>query len=196
MIRIEISIHAPAQGATFTVSSESGSPLFQSTPPRRGRRAIWARRTSATYFNPRPRAGGDRYTASLSTRTCHFNPRPRAGGDCKLFLCLRNGAKFQSTPPRRGRRCLTCWRRWRQWNFNPRPCAGGDRLHLLQRKSPQKHFNPRPCAGGDSKTSLHSHVHLIIFTQITPFPCIFPFGIIQIHAKTSFSIGANTAVFS
>ena len=58
------------------------------------------------------------------------------------------------------------------------------------------YFNPRPRAGGDSKTSLHSHVHLIIFTQITPFPCIFLFGIIQIHVKTSFSIGANTAMFS
>ena len=57
-------------------------------------------------------------------------------------------------------------------------------------------FNPRPRAGGDSKTNLHSHVHLIIFTQVTPFPCIFLFGIIQIHAKTSFSIGANATVFS
>lgn len=69
-------------------------------------------------------------------------------------------------------------------------------LQQIVDRALDKDFNPRPRAGGDSKTSLHSHVHLIIFTQITPFPCIFLFGIIQIHVKTSFSIGANTAMFS
>ncbi len=62
--------------------------LFQSTPPRRGRRSLeWPRCWSTISFNPRPRAGGD-----ISARS--------ASGP---------GRTFQSTPPRRGRQRASCW---------------------------------------------------------------------------------------
>ena len=166
-------------------------------------------------FNPRPRAGGDQEIgvslrkhvisihAPAQGATCpafrlalpaaDFNPRPRAGGDC-IFILVSPLRLISIPAPAQGataRPRITSATGY----FNPRPRAGGDAPRPAP-PPPWAHFNPRPRAGGDSKTSLHSHVHLIIFTQITPFPCIFLFGIIQIHAKTSFSIGANTAVFS
>jgi len=55
--------------------------VFQSTPPRRGRREQFA---------------GSDYLLS-------FNPRPRAGGDGRVRVQLPLFSQFQSTPPRRGR---------------------------------------------------------------------------------------------
>ena len=55
----EISIHAPAQGATY---------LFAAT-------------NAGFNFNPRPRARGDVYGLPLFQVHRNFNPRPRARGD-------------------------------------------------------------------------------------------------------------------
>ena len=60
---INVSIHAPAWGATITITFGAVSKdLFQSTPPRGGRRrhatGFWS---SSTGFNPRPRVGGDSF---------------------------------------------------------------------------------------------------------------------------------------
>ena len=57
--------------------------LFQSTPPRGGRR----RRAAQSPDDQR-----------------HFNPRPREGGDCASSSVLVGSSLFQSTPPRGGRR--------------------------------------------------------------------------------------------
>ena len=57
---LKVSIHAPARGATSTVSC-------------RGR--------CYAGFNPRPRAGGDIIQLGYTYRRYCFNPRPRAGGD-------------------------------------------------------------------------------------------------------------------
>ncbi len=142
-----VSIHAPARGATPLEVSRIFVILFQSTPPRGGRRSpaamsLWTKRS----FNPRPRAGGDAFARSLPSGTCGFNPRPRAGGDMhhdaqhhprsvsihapargatKVLSLFQFSKGFQSTPPRGGRR----WKRWPasdSASFNPRPRAGGD----------------------------------------------------------------------
>jgi len=122
--------------------------LFQSTPPRRGRRSSFIpsiRRQVC--FNPRPRAGGDTgfyykeraiYIVSIHApaqgatstrravhRSMGFNPRPRAGGDAHVLFGSFEIRPFQSTPPRRGR--LTLYYHKAKWYcFNPRPRAGGD----------------------------------------------------------------------
>ncbi len=83
---------------------------FQSTPPWRGRRSslrpsvVWWR----TGFNPRPRGGGDTIIC-LDTHglAACFNPRPRGGGDARLM------ASWQPV-----------------WSFNPRPRGGGDKRSL------------------------------------------------------------------
>ena len=55
----EVSIHAPAKGATPNVSRPRRKAMFQSTPPRRGR--LWTSPFMGheAGFNPRPREGGD-----------------------------------------------------------------------------------------------------------------------------------------
>ena len=56
----EISIHAPAKGATSIVVIGMSKPaLFQSTLPRRERRCRWANANGSGYFNPRSREGSD-----------------------------------------------------------------------------------------------------------------------------------------
>ena len=125
----EVSIHAPARGATAAktlakVRDElfqstpprggrlgparimAGKSLFQSTPPRGGRRPLPSSPTTSRRrcFNPRPRAGGDSWAGGAGrTPTC-LNPRPRAGGDFGAAVPAGARLKFQSTPPRGGRR--------------------------------------------------------------------------------------------
>ena len=125
--RREVSIHAPAQGATansslpssryprFNPRPRAGGDLstfrepsqrmtFQSTPPRRGRRPHASSQAwHNPRFNPRPRAGGDVSLISPRSFLASFNPRPRAGGDHRMIFLRNKVAQFQSTPPRRGR---------------------------------------------------------------------------------------------
>ena len=80
----DVSIHAPARGATGLKISQ---------------------RKSGNGFNPRPRAGGDLRSTLPAATVLSFNPRPRAGGDyLSLSWAMMPSIKFQSTPPRGGRR--------------------------------------------------------------------------------------------
>ena len=64
---VNISIHAPARGATFW--------------------NLWESRTT-TYFNPRSREGSDFSRAMVLRRTTYFNPRSREGSDI-ISQCVR-----------------------------------------------------------------------------------------------------------
>ncbi len=57
--RDAVSIHAPARGATPQPSRCLSSPRFQSTPPRGGRPRWISHSARHRCFNPRPREGGD-----------------------------------------------------------------------------------------------------------------------------------------
>ena len=125
-----------------------GDEVFQSAPPRRGRRvelvndravnvvSIRAPAKGATqgpairaslakgFQSAPPRRGRREAPRQLKMRTC-FNPRPREGGDPGYGL---------TSPIGQG--------------FNPRPREGGDSISL----APSRHtpsFNPRPREGGD-----------------------------------------------
>ncbi len=123
----EVSIHAPARGATEP-QGKLVTPIgvFQSTPPRGGRLGRWrSRLRRGDCFNPRPRAGGDGPLHGLPRNHVSFNPRPRAGGDRERLYHRADrrvsihapargattrrlrfetlNAMFQSTPPRGGR---------------------------------------------------------------------------------------------
>ena len=78
---LAISIHAPAKGATIASADTERRFLFQSTPPRRERPEVDISAPQLINFNPRPREGSDRAT---------------------LKRYKREGL-FQSTPPRRER---------------------------------------------------------------------------------------------
>ena len=136
--------------------------MFQSTPPRGGRRCLGQPRTFGPQrFNPRPRAGGDWGRLVLEALGYHpfqstpprggrpgspragrgrawcFNPRPRAGGDAPRPGRLWGAWAFQSTPPRGGRRADGQTLHHGHACFNPRPRAGGDLNRCRHRVLPR-----------------------------------------------------------
>ena len=84
--RSDISIHAPAKGATQSSLCRLLASSFQSTLPRRERRNF----------------------LSFPCSRGHFNPRSREGSDCKIAVFAKKIQVFQSTLPRRER--LDQWR--------------------------------------------------------------------------------------
>jgi len=101
-----VSIHAPARGATRGKTYYSRETLmFQSTPPRGGRRRkVRPRRPRRSSFNPRPRAGGDLFFGCCTEPSSRFQSTPPRGGRRFGPHDLRRTCAFQSTPPRGGRR--------------------------------------------------------------------------------------------
>ena len=99
-----ISIHAPARGATLCVYGTCLINIISIHAPARGATRcavgfVWWNR----YFNPRSREGSDGILRSHVYRLTDFNPRSREGSDIfqfsNIFCC-----KFQSTLPRGERR--------------------------------------------------------------------------------------------
>ena len=139
MVRITISIHAPAKGATrCCYMPSSKAQQFQSTLPRRERLLMIRYAYRKRYFNPRSREGSDRNVQFTSNKTGNFNPRSREGSD-QAQRRRREPAPFQSTLPRRERR-FRCRRvhpvpRY----FNPRSREGSD-LRDLARKRRSNEF--------------------------------------------------------
>ena len=76
-----ISIHAPAKGATLSFVGILWSAIFQSTLPRRERRCRNAFGCYPDNFNPRSREGSDKTHNSCSNTGKYFNPRSREGSD-------------------------------------------------------------------------------------------------------------------
>ncbi len=103
---VEVSIHAPAWGATETVQ-------FPGT------------RTS---FNPRARVGRDNKQSNVYTDTRCFNPRARVGRDGRSGSCTSGTKRFQSTRPRGARLAIRVTMRSIQ-SFNPRARVGRDVHH-------------------------------------------------------------------
>ena len=145
-----VSIHAPAQGATQVTRMGRSAWMFQSTPPRRGRRTErrWLRKRALFQSTP-PRRGRPGVGSRLEL-PIGFNPRPRAGGDGQSTT-IADIWDVSIHAPAQGatQRALLINRFWR--GFNPRPRAGGDHP-IPTRTIPGKCFNPRPRAGGDPAT--------------------------------------------
>ena len=122
----QISIHAPAKGATsqvfsmifltlyFNPRSREGSDQvtgrssvqgcqFQSTLPRRERLYFHFYFPSHVNFNPRSREGSDRNRVSFMPISFNFNPRSREGSDSHAEFDICRAPAFQSTLPRRER---------------------------------------------------------------------------------------------
>ena len=129
----EVSIHAPAKGATKgfrpDVQPRYG---FQSTRPRRARRGVQAAHRRGEGFNPRAREGRD-------TKDCTLARTPK---------------RFQSTRPRRARPSLRTSFFSIERSFNPRAREGRD-LYQSLRPATFKCFNPRAREGRDHAASFH-----------------------------------------
>ena len=127
---VDISIHAPAKGATLVLENLLAFLLlFQSTHPRRVRRFIYTKATSdlqisihapakgattpttstisfSKNFNPRTREGCDKDSWGKAKSYGNFNPRTREGCDVGLRLLTYQSFLFQSTHPRRVRQSV------------------------------------------------------------------------------------------
>ena len=102
----EVSIHAPAWGATAAeVDGQARVGAFQSTRPRGARRVYEELvERSGRFQSTRPRGARRPSTWCARTRTRCFNPRARVGRDIGYVLRPAESVGFQSTRPRGARR--------------------------------------------------------------------------------------------
>ena len=108
-INFNLSIHAPAKGATMGRQCVLYITRISIHAPAKGATSHVVKISlSITYFNPRSREGSDLYNAGLTWRS----------------------AKFQSTLPRRERRHRLPVEQKQKLHFNPRSREGSD-CHLL-----------------------------------------------------------------
>ena len=104
----EVSIHAPAWGATAVLlvlikmlAVSIHAPAWGATNRNRlGRHALPS-------FNPRSRVGSDLFPHLGHPLQCRFNPRSRVGSDVPHLSIFGGGVGFQSTLPRGERRSYT-----------------------------------------------------------------------------------------
>ena len=163
----QVSIHAPARGATRRRTMEAVQDLpFQSTPPARGRPSvkrgdgkelvsIHAPARGATNVSsplerirvsiPPPR-GGDNHPRA-NHRHSWFQSTPPRGGRRYYEPSKSQSNKFQSTPPRGGRPGSRDNMYDDQVSIHA-PARGATPLEDPE-NAPSICFNPRPRAGGD-----------------------------------------------
>ena len=146
-IQDQISIHAPAWGATKKFFSTKTSSLFQSTLPHGERRKPFSQSARYFYFNPRSRMGSDTKSASLSASTGTFQSTLPHGERQTAYCPAVQTWAFQSTLPH-GERPATNIRLIHLINFNPRSRMGSDRL-VAACDGGQADFNPRSRMGSD-----------------------------------------------
>ncbi len=121
-----VSIHAPARGATSAVSAGARAGKGFNPRPRAGGDAEpggWVCRRRLFQSTP-PRGGRRGRAGHADEGGLRFNPRPRAGGDRKAEKKRDTGGQFQSTPPRGGRLARVSLRAW-SWMFQSTPPRGG-----------------------------------------------------------------------
>ena len=79
---MEISIHAPAKGATCVIfTSVKASQISIHAPAKGATRSRRARRVMESDFNPRSREGSDTLAQCAHIGQTDFNPRSREGSD-------------------------------------------------------------------------------------------------------------------
>ena len=100
---LDVSIHAPTQGATPQGLCPSKICLFQSTHPRRVRRPVAGGSADAGCFNPRTHAGCDIFLMTKAAFTGVFQSTHPRRVRHQSALERSEKAKFQSTHPRRVR---------------------------------------------------------------------------------------------
>ena len=140
----DISIHAPARGATRRYDEQ---------------------REVEKYFNPRTREGCDRGQKSIGYTLKDFNPRTREGCDVSSALGTPNRGTFQSTHPRGVRPLPSTFPNLPKLLFqstHPR----GVRQKIMSLSDADRHFNPRTREGCDGKPdNFESHYYIFQSTH-------------------------------
>ena len=92
---LDVSIHAPARGATCILDKHKLLDMVSIHAPARGAtRTTSAPICTRSSFNPRAREGRDRPNSPLCHLSCCFNPRAREGRDIFALRVLREGQSF------------------------------------------------------------------------------------------------------
>ena len=133
---LNISIHAPAKGATIFPLRHKNTQIFQSTLPRRERPTTWQPRQTSYNFNPRSREGSDGGNAADSQGREHFNPRSREGSDAQIASEAFDGMMISIHAPAKGATRQQIKGQKDMRNFNPRSREGSD--VTVGAKEPQK----------------------------------------------------------
>ena len=184
--RLNISIHAPPRGATFSATGFPSVVRFQFTPLREGRQtAPQPHSGRQTDFNSRPSARGDtdkQRRASAATISIHAPPRGatrRKGGDATRHAISIHAPPRGATKQRRARAATTT-------HFNSRPSARGD---ISEQKERMVHHISihAPPRGATNPPPPRAAVPLFQFTPLREgrpcrFACCFLAFCISIHA--------------
>ena len=156
-----ISIHAPARGATrwFEEHLDFNS-RFQSTLPRGERHSGMGKRSDHVYFNPRSREGSDQPKMDTYWIMQYFNPRSREGSDTYTKAAWDDSMKFQSTLPRGERRVHFLYRINSSFISIHAPARGATSVSNIDTDF-SVYFNPRSREGSDTRL-LYIRVHFLI----------------------------------
>src|SRR5262249_2725961 len=132
----QVSIHAPARGATVEISADIVMQMFQSTPLREGRHELHRQPDRRLWFQSTPLRAG-RLPVAL---------RGRVERDVSIHAPARGATPaFSATSPRRAR-------------FNPRPCARGDAGRLTS-PCPPSRFQSTPLREGRPLSAYAASLH-------------------------------------
>ena len=101
-----VSIHAPAWGATTRCSHDSHTPVFQSTLPRGERLCAPTIAAGLLCFNPRSRVGSDSICYPTSRGKMGFNPRSCVGSDLATTFIWLMGMVSIHAPAWGATRCF------------------------------------------------------------------------------------------
>ena len=146
-----ISIHAPARGATFTISYDENeyNAISIHAPARGATTSSLYSSSSSIYFNPRTREGCDSLGHKLTERAIEISIHaPARGATATYNETMIPTERFQSTHPRGVRRAFSCASQSPSSDFNPRTREGCD-LILFSANSCLDYFNPRTREGCD-----------------------------------------------
>ena len=150
----DVSIHAPARGATCLGFGRRLFGWFRSTPPRGGRLEPRNGASSPLTFRSTPPRGGRLCRSSAATAATLFRSTPPRGGRLRQQRGQHPSEVFRSTPPRGGRHLLPPEQELSANSFDPRPREGGD-LEPMPCTALSLKFRSTPPRGGrrDSPTA-------------------------------------------
>ena len=149
-IKICVSIHAPARGATkWQMRLSKVLYQFQSTHPHGVRRLCGVRYTNARDVSIHAPARGATITFCLSAITCLFQSTHPHGVRRADLQALKAGDPVSIHAPARGATKKQTRRLTRRYCFNPRTRTGCDSGSPVTRRT-QIRFNPRTRTGCDT----------------------------------------------
>ena len=147
----QISILAPARGATLLYMFSKYCRLFQFSPLREGRLSLLRTGISGMRFQFSPLREGRQACRRSAPSAQDFNSRPCERGDFADTIEKRCGGIISILAPARGATFIAEVFH-RVQDFNSRPCERGDLAqYIVDRQA--FHFNSRPCERGDARSA-------------------------------------------